>query len=412
MFKSTDLSKFQFFSGNPVDRTFPTNQKRDEDFLLQCIKESSSRFLAVSYQSPSKVTILCCKNELYSSKYDIKFLDLSEILTITSSSNAQELMESYLVTLLGCVNTNTAFQMHILSVSCNSESKATSLDPDMLTFHDGRTLLTSVLDMHELSLAGQALAMSSWHHANLYDGRTGNRTIAVDCGMRRRDKINKSISKLYPRIDPVAIACVISSDGTKCLLGKLKHRQDNFYSCLSGFIEPCETVEEAVQREIFEESGITISKVNIMFTQPWPIGRTGGCELMIGCVAQATDSEINVNVDELADAKWFTVEECKQLVKDSILIHVKHDKNSSIHIPGPYAISHHLIKLFIEDKQLNKLQDKETKETQKIDTEIHPNLKASSIEKATLIIPPHWVIIAFVSGLTLGYLSFKLSSKA
>ena len=88
-----------------------------------------------------------------------------------------------------------------------------------------------------VAIAGQALAMVSWHDRSLFDSQTGSKTGPIECGWKRRSLLNPEGPKLYPRIDPVMIACVISPDGSQCLLGNMKNMARNFFSCLSGFIE-------------------------------------------------------------------------------------------------------------------------------------------------------------------------------
>jgi NAD+ diphosphatase len=118
----------------------------------------------------------------------------------------------------------------------------------------------------------------------------------------------------FPRTDPTVIMAVMSSDATKILLGRQKRWPPYWYSTLAGFLEPAESVEEAVRREVWEESGIHLGRVVIHSTQPWPYP----ANLMIGAVGQAIpDGEtIHLGHDaELEDAKWFSVEEVREALK-------------------------------------------------------------------------------------------------
>jgi NAD+ diphosphatase len=116
----------------------------------------------------------------------------------------------------------------------------------------------------------------------------------------------------FPRTDPTIIVAVISSDGKRILLGRSKRFPPNWYSTLAGFIEPAESVEDAVRREVWEEAGVTLSRVVIHSTQPWPYP----ANLMIGAIAQVSDpahEAISLSHDpELEDAKWFTIEEVEE----------------------------------------------------------------------------------------------------
>jgi NAD+ diphosphatase len=122
----------------------------------------------------------------------------------------------------------------------------------------------------------------------------------------------QGISNLcFPRTDPTIIVAVVSADGTKMLLGRSKRFPPHWYSTLAGFLEPGESIEEAVRREVWEESGVVAGRVVIHSSQPWPYP----ANLMIGAVAQATpDGEtINLGNDpELEDAKWYTLDEVRE----------------------------------------------------------------------------------------------------
>lgn len=114
----------------------------------------------------------------------------------------------------------------------------------------------------------------------------------------------------FPRTDPTMIVAVVSADGTKMLLGRQKRWPPYWYSTLAGFLEPGESIEEAVRREVWEESGVTVGRVVIHSSQPWPYP----ANLMIGAVAQATPDGETVdlgNDPELESAKWFSLEEVR-----------------------------------------------------------------------------------------------------
>src|SRR5579871_2782467 len=119
----------------------------------------------------------------------------------------------------------------------------------------------------------------------------------------------------FPRTDPTVIMAVVSSDGKKILLGRQKRWPPYWYSTLAGFIEPAESVEEAVRREVWEESGIHLGRVVIHSTQPWPYP----ANLMIGAIGQAIPGDgerISLGHDaELEDAKWFPFDEVREALR-------------------------------------------------------------------------------------------------
>jgi len=131
------------------------------------------------------------------------------------------------------------------------------------------------------------------------------------------------------------------------------------YTALSGFVEQGESLEEAVVREVQEEAGVGVSSIHVVGSQPWPAGRGGTCELMIGAVAKATSLELDVDTDEMEDVRWFTRAEVQAAVarsgslgnpfKDPVLREGEvAEAAEALWVPGPYAIAHHLIKAWAD----------------------------------------------------------------
>ena len=108
---------------------------------------------------------------------------------------------------------------------------------------------------------------------------------------------------LFPRVDPAII--VLVSDGERCLLGRQASWPEARYSTIAGFVEPGESLEDAVRREVYEETNIHVGGVSYHSSQPWPFPSS----LMLGFHAEATSSEIVLNDAELEDARWFTRED-------------------------------------------------------------------------------------------------------
>lgn len=137
-------------------------------------------------------------------------------------------------------------------------------------------------------------------------------------------------SQHFPRTDPVAIMMVYQGD--RCVMGQTRARSTTtFYSCLAGFMDQGESIEEGVRREVREEAGLEVGKVTYHSSQPWPFPNS----LMIGCHAEAISDEITVDEGEMSDVRWFT--------RDEVLLALE-DKLEGVNIPGPIAIAHHLIK--------------------------------------------------------------------
>ena len=113
----------------------------------------------------------------------------------------------------------------------------------------------------------------------------------------------------FPRTDPVAIMLI--TDGERCLMGRSPHFPPGMYSTLAGFVEPGETIENAVRRETHEESGIRVGRVTYHASQPWPFPHS----LMIGCYGEALSTEIVRDTAELEDCRWFTRAEVRDMLK-------------------------------------------------------------------------------------------------
>ncbi|KAL6756727.1 NUDIX hydrolase domain-like protein [Haematococcus lacustris] len=236
--------------------------------------------------------------------------------------------------------------LDFLSTSCGLTGVQTA---------DLRSLM-ACLSPEACAIAGQAAALSQWHLTSRYCSRCGAPTLPTEAGMRRRCPADH---KTYPRTDPVVIMLVESPDGQRALLGRSAKFTPGMYTCLSGFIDQCESIEEAVRREVREEARVAVSEVQIVGTQPWPIGRYGSSELMLGCVAKARSYEILVNPSEMEDVQWFERAELRAAVElyqtagDSTLADLQQASLEKLgfFVPPPFAIAHHLIRIWAECKQ-------------------------------------------------------------
>jgi NAD+ diphosphatase len=187
--------------------------------------------------------------------------------------------------------------------------------------------MQGVVPPEQLSAIAMAKSMVSWHQRHGFCANCGTRTAMKEGGWKRDCPNCKA--EHFPRTDPVVIMLVTSGD--KCLLGRQKQFPPGMYSCLAGFVEAAETIEDAVRREILEESGIRCTDVNYYMTQPWPYPSS----LMIGCTARATSEDIVVDRTELEDARWFDRDEAR------LMITRKHP--DGLAGPHPFAIAHHLV---------------------------------------------------------------------
>ncbi len=187
--------------------------------------------------------------------------------------------------------------------------------------------MQGVVPPDQLSAIAQAKSLVSWHQRHGFCANCGVRTAMAESGWKRICPSCKT--EHFPRTDPVVIMLVEHDD--KCLLGRQKQFPPGMYSCLAGFVEAAETIEDAVKREIFEESGIRCTDVTYYMTQPWPYPSS----LMIGCSARATSTEITVDRMELEDARWFD--------RDEAMLMWKREHPDGLAGPHPFAIAHHLL---------------------------------------------------------------------
>ncbi len=179
--------------------------------------------------------------------------------------------------------------------------------PEPFKAIDYRSLARQSLLSHEdLGNAAYGGAMLAWHATNRFCARCGEAS-EMRAGGAKRVCVSCS-REHFPRTDPVVI--MLTVDGDKCLLGRSHHFIPGMYSALAGFVEPGETMESAVRRETFEESGIRVGKVSYHASQPWPFPHT----LMIGCYGEALGTEIIKDEAELDDCRWFSRAQVREIL--------------------------------------------------------------------------------------------------
>lgn len=159
--------------------------------------------------------------------------------------------------------------------------------------------LWSSVDEATWAVAGRAVQLVEWQRNHRFCGRCGTPTVGASG--ERATKCPECGLLAYPRLAPAVIMLVERGDG-RALLARNANFPEGLFSCLAGFVEPGETLERAVRREVFEEVGLEIGDVEFRGSQPWPFPH----QVMIGFGAQHISGEIEIDGEEIVEARWFT----------------------------------------------------------------------------------------------------------
>jgi NAD+ diphosphatase len=206
-------------------------------------------------------------------------------------------------------------------------------DPDPAYAHRKTWGAIAQLPADDLAIFGAARSVLDWHARHRFCARCGQPTRLAKGGWQRDCPACKA--QHFPRVDPVAIM-LVECDG-RLLLGRQARFPPGSYSALAGFVEPGETIEEAVRREVFEEAGVRVGEVRYVASQPWPFPS----QLMIGCLGLAGSLELAIDKTEIEDARWFTRAEVVEAL-------AKGRESASFVPPPPQAIAYHLLQWWLE----------------------------------------------------------------
>jgi NAD+ diphosphatase len=192
----------------------------------------------------------------------------------------------------------------------------------------------AVLDASHIGALAQARSLCHWHLKHGHCSVCGAPSV-MRIGGYRRD-CPACGAQHFPRTDPVVIMLAIDTAGDRALMGRQARFAPGMYSCLAGFVEPGETIEDAVRREIQEESGIRIGRVRYHSSQPWPFPSS----LMIGCHAEALTLEVTPDEVELEDCRWFSRDEVKAMLAGT--------HPDGLKCPPQIAIASHIIRAWAD----------------------------------------------------------------
>lgn len=266
------MRDFNIFAGAFVDRS--GERRKDSEWLKQAATSPNSRFVPVwgdrclvGGDPPHAILLQRQQIERYINQEHLIFL--------------------------GLFRDQPAFTVAVIT-------ELASPFAELGEFKDLRFIGTA-LPHDEANLAAHARALVLWHQSQVFCGVCGSQT-EPDSGGNSR--ICRGCGKtLFPRVDPAII--VLVSDGERCLLGRQASWPEGRYSTIAGFVEPGESLEDGVRREVFEETNVRVGKISYHSSQPWPFPAA----LMLGFTAEAESHDIKLNDGELEDARWFTREQ-------------------------------------------------------------------------------------------------------
>lgn len=248
-------------------------------------------------------------------------------------NQSQKLQRDSPLLILGKDKSNKSYLAIRLDKNFNLDAWLSTLSPQdgLFKFINLRSAVATLHHDHA-SIAAQARSLFEFHSRHAFCGTCGSPTVSEQGGTRRRCTKNIEVvepattgdsTKLsnsqyascdgmwFPRIDPVVIMLILDSTGSQVLLGRQRKFRSGLFSCLAGFMEHGEGVDDAVRREVSEEAGVTVERVRFFGSQAWPFPFS----LMLGCIAQATvDASISVDEHELEQARWFARAEIECMV--------------------------------------------------------------------------------------------------
>jgi NAD+ diphosphatase len=299
------MSEFYVFSGSPIDRA--DHRRRDAEWMAARLEDPGSKFLPLW-----RLAALVREGE-------------APRLGWATPEIRESMDDETDPVFLGLVDDVAHFAVDVSDLG--EPAKELGLE-GVASFPEVRSV-AGQLPPGEAAIVAQARSLVDWHRRHGFCAACGASTRPEQGGYMRRCSSSGCATEHFPRTDPVVI--MLASRDERCLLGRQGAWPRPFFSALAGFVEPGETIEEAVRREVTEETGIEVGGVRYLASQPWPFPSS----LMIGCLADATSEEIRVDSHELEDAQWFTRAEARDALEAP---------TSKLSVPPPMAIAHQLIK--------------------------------------------------------------------
>jgi len=305
-----------YFSTYFIDRV--SDKRRDGEWLAGQLENEATRFIPIWNFKNLLTDEGDVPQPVYLSPGDVQHL----------------LPEADSTVLLGVTPERTYFAIGLSSDAGSPPGGLAKLGK----FRDLRWI-ASMLDERDIALLAYAQAMTYWHCRHKYCGDCGSPTQSLEGGMLRECTNEACGQQHFPRTDPAII--VLITHGERCLLGRKSWWPEGMYSNVSGFVEPGESLEDALVREVHEETGVEVVEMTYHSSQPWPFPSS----LMLGFTAVAASETIRIDEDELEDAAWFSREEMRDRLQQG-----------NLRLPMPVSISFRLIEEWYNAGSLGQLK--------------------------------------------------------
>ncbi len=303
------MSQVHIFAGNALDRA--ANVRRDGAWLAAKRADPDTRFLAFW-----RLHALLVKAE----PPRLAWLDFERAGVAAPDAP---------MVFLGLEGGDARFAIDV-SVLDPPEPFAATANAQFVEVRAAAQLVT----VPESGILAQARALLDWHRRHRFCAVCSHPTVIAEGGYMRICSNAACTAQHFPRTDPVVITVIVQGD--RCLLGRSARFPTQTYSALAGFMEPGESIEEAVRREVFEESGIHVGAVRYHSSQPWPFPAS----LMIGCFGEALSEAIAIDPVEIQDARWYSRDQVARALAGE-------DPETGLKLPQPLAIAHQLIRWWV-----------------------------------------------------------------
>jgi len=297
------MEEIYCFAGNPLDRV--SQRRQDSGWVASLLDHPETRVLPLHDLKP---------RVRHASAADLDWQSVGSWRSLIDAGNT--------LILLGIRDGRAYFALDAGHAETPPGGKTVAMDVRSVA---------PMIDGGEAAILAEARSLIDWHGRHRFCAQCGTPSVVASGGWVRHCPNCKAHH--FPRVDPVVIMLAVR--GERCLLGRGRRRVGTRFSCLAGFMEPGETLEEAVRREILEESGIRVGRVRYLASQPWPFPSS----LMMGFLAEALSEEITIDPDELAEARWFERDEVRAMVERS-----RSDEPipGMVTLPPPLAIGHQI----------------------------------------------------------------------